>query len=553
MADIGIFLHISVTLLLAIRVLSQQRNQGVAVAWLVILFFMPVIGVIGYFLFGETNIGRRYRIRSLKAYGVLQDFAKTQQVDFTAISTTIDKELRQLSRIGERKTGLGVYDHHDLTLFTEPNAMFDTLLTDIAAARDMIILEYYIVYPKGRVLDIFAALIQASQRGVVCHLLADSVGSHLFFRTEWVKTLQDAGIKVHESFPVGLFKTLVKRIDIRNHRKIAVFDNVVGYTGSFNLVDPNFFKQNENVGKWVDVMMRVENHQPTSVVKAMSLVAATDISAETDDNLSWLEQTINHYTKQLYVFSSPYADENQGARSFFSRDARQRDKITQKQSAMGHHFPINSLSKEIHFSKPTLTDTTITALSNSSFPTVKDAAVQLIPFAPELTGHVIYETLICAIFSANQRVLITTPYFVPDDTLLIAMTTAAKRGVDVSLIVPQKVDSKLVRYASRAYYQSLLNAGVKIALYTEGLLHAKIVVIDDKYCLFGTVNMDMRSFYLNMEVSLAIYDTALVAQIVACQNEYLKGCVWINPEEWQHRQWYQRLWDNTVRLFSPLL
>lgn len=149
--------------------------------------------------------------------------------------------------------------------------------------------------------------------------------------------------------------------------------------------------------------------------------------------------------------------------------------------------------------------------------------------------------------------MITTPYFVPDETLLLAMTTAAKRGVEVILIVPKKVDSKLVRYASRAYYEPLLKAGVKIALFTKGLLHAKMVVVDEAYCLFGTVNMDMRSFYLNMEVSLAIYNHAVINQIMDCQKAYLKDCVWVDSKEWQNRYWYQRTWDNTIRLFSPLL
>ena len=92
-----------------------------------------------------------------------------------------------------------------------------------------------------------------------------------------------------------------------------------------------------------------------------------------------------------------------------------------------------------------------------------------------------------------------------------------------------------------------------IALFKGGLLHAKTVVIDDDYCLFGTVNIDMRSFYLNMEVSLAIYTPEMVAQVAACQESYLQSCRFLGLDEWQQRHKSERLFDNVVRLFSPLL
>ena len=99
----------------------------------------------------------------------------------------------------------------------------------------------------------------------------------------------------------------------------------------------------------------------------------------------------------------------------------------------------------------------------------------------------------------------------------------------------------------------MLEAGVTIALFKGGLLHAKTVVIDDDYCIFGTVNIDMRSFYLNMEVSLAIYTPEMVAQVAACQDSYLQSCRFLTLDEWQRRHKAERLFDNVIRLFSPLL
>nr|WP_313099492.1 phospholipase D-like domain-containing protein [Moraxella sp. CTOTU48717] len=530
--QLGVIAHFLITLWLVVRVIQQQRRQSVAIAWIAVLFALPVVGIIGYMLFGETNIGHQYRKRSLMVQKLLRDFANAHQIDFNKISENLDTEARQLSNIALLKTGLGVYDNHTLTLITDADHIFASLLADIRAANTMILLEFYIVSPQGRVIELLEALMAATQRGVSVHLLADSVGSHAFFRSSWVQKLRDADVFVHESLPVGLFKTIVKRIDIRNHRKLAIFDSCYGYTGSFNLIDPDFFKQNEHVGKWIDVMIRVESHDTVNSVKAMSLVTTTDISAETNANFSNLEKIVNRFTKSLYIDTSKLHHR----------------KLQHEANARGAGQNANT-----RVAQPPLLKILPLQSSLQAYPSVSQVSLQLIPSAPELTGHVIYETLVCAIFAAKKQVVITTPYFVPDDALLLAMTTAAKRGVKVILNVPKKVDSLLVQFASQAYFEPLLSAGVQIYLFNAGLLHAKILCVDDDYCLFGTVNMDMRSFYLNMEVSMAIYNRTMTQQILTCQHEYLRQSELLQRDGWQQRSFGAKFLDNAIRLFSPLL
>jgi len=530
--QLGVIAHFLITLWLVVRVIQQQRHQSVAIAWIAVLFALPVIGIIGYMLFGEINIGHQYRKRSLMAQKLLRDFANAHQIDFNKISENLDTEARQLSNIALLKTGLGVYDNHTLTLITDADHIFASLLADIRAANTMILLEFYIVSPQGRVIELLEALMAATQRGVSVHLLADSVGSHAFFRSSWVKKLKAADVFVHESLPVGLFKTIVKRIDIRNHRKLAIFDNCYGYTGSFNLIDPDFFKQDAHVGKWIDVMIRVESHDTVNSVKAMALVTTTDISAETNANFSSLEKIVNRFTKSLYIDTSKL----------------HHHKLQHVTNARGVGQNANTRAP-----KPPLLNILPLQSSLQAYPSVSQVSLQLIPSAPELTEHVIYETLVCAIFAAKKQVVITTPYFVPDDALLLAMTTAAKRGVKVILNVPKKVDSLLVRFASQAYFEPLLSAGVQIYLFNAGLLHAKILCVDDDYCLFGTVNMDMRSFYLNMEVSMAIYNRTMTQQMLTCQHEYLQQSEPLQRDGWQQRSFGAKFLDNAIRLFSPLL
>jgi cardiolipin synthase len=523
-AGYGLILHIILMIVLTLRIVSVQRNIGVAIAWIAVLYTLPVVGLIAYILVGEPMIGRRYLQRMEQAGLIMNEMAERERLVFDQGQELLPEHYRGVSQIGTRWTGFGVFADHDMQLLTHPNTIFELLIDDINAAQSTILMEFYIIYSKGQVLDVIQALMAAAQRGVECHLLIDSVGSFSFFNSAEHRDLERAGVFVHQSLPVGLFKTLFKRSDLRNHRKIVVIDEYIGYIGSFNLVDPKFFKQDKDVGQWIDVAIRSVSQQSISIATAMAKVVVTDIGAENNDNLDALHQRVNNYTRKLYVLDPTINDMN--------------SRIKVLDDGVDHFEQLNTGSTSIVIPK---------------MPVVKNVVAQLIPSAPQLTAHVIYNTLVTIIHRANKRIQITTPYFVPDEALSGALVTAAKRGVEVTLIVPEKVDSFLVQHASQAYYQELLEAGVTIALFKGGLLHAKTVVIDDDYCLFGTVNIDMRSFYLNMEVSLAIYTPEMVAQVADCQESYLQSCRFMGLEEWEQRRDYKRLFDNVVRLFSPLL
>ena len=524
LAGLGLVLHIVLMIVMTLRVVSVQRNIGVSIAWVAVLYTLPIFGFVAYILLGEPMIGRRYRERVDQASILMNDMARREHLIFDKGQDLLPANYRGVSQIGTRWTGFGVFPNHQMQLLTDPASIFQRLIEDIHAAQRIVLMEFYIVYPKGQVLEVIEALSVAAQRGVECHILADSVGSFSFINSSVHRKLEKAGVYVHQSLPVGLFKTLFKRSDLRNHRKMVVIDEHIGYIGSFNLVDPRFFKQNKNVGQWIDVALRTTSQQSISINTAMAKVIVTDIGAESNDNLAELHQRVNNYTRKLYVM----------------------------------HPTINDLNSRVKVLTDTIDDHEqpdigATSIVVPKMPVVDKVLAQLIPSAPQLTAHVIYNTLVTVIHRANKRIRITTPYFVPDESLSGALTIAAKRGVDVTIIVPEKVDSFLVQHASQAYYQELLDAGVVIALFRGGLLHAKTVVIDDDYCLFGTVNIDMRSFYLNMEVSLAIYTPEMVAQVADCQKVYLENCRILDSDEWQQRHGSKRLFDNVVRLFSPLL
>ena len=156
-------------------------------------------------------------------------------------------------------------------------------------------------------------------------------------------------------------------------------------------------------------------------------------------------------------------------------------------------------------------------------------------------------------FAARNELVVSTPYFVPNDSLLNALCTTAWRGVDTTIIFPARNDSWIVRAASRSYYADLLRAGVKVYEYEGGLLHAKSLTIDGELTLIGSANMDRRSFDLNYENNILFYDPALTGEVRRRQQEYLARSHRISKESvaaWPIRK---RLWNNTIAMMGPLL
>lgn len=181
------------------------------------------------------------------------------------------------------------------------------------------------------------------------------------------------------------------------------------------------------------------------------------------------------------------------------------------------------------------------------------ASVQVLPTGPAYKVGAIEQFVLSAIYSARREVTLTTPYFVPSESLLSALLAVASSGVQVTLIVPAKVDSRMVNYASQAYQSDLVAAGVRVALFQGGLLHTKSITVDDEFSLFGSLNLDPRSMRLNFEISLAIYDRNFTADLKALQAQYLDRCKMLDLQTCRNRSPLARLVENTARLLGPLL
>lgn len=190
---------------------------------------------------------------------------------------------------------------------------------------------------------------------------------------------------------------------------------------------------------------------------------------------------------------------------------------------------------------------------NTEQKVVKNKVVQIAASGPDSQQPVIFYSLLEAINSAKRNIYITSPYFIPDESLIDALIIAIQGGLDVKIIIPGVSDSKMVDAAARSYYTELLQYGAKIYKYNKGFVHAKTMVIDNDIAIVGSANMDYRSFDLNFEVNAIVYSKNMAKKLTNAFKNDLKDSKLINAKIWLNRHKRFHLWEKFVRLLSPFL
>lgn len=474
---------------LSFRVIMRKRPHGITFAWLIIILLIPLLGALLYLLVGENRISDKRIARTRANQDHYQRWLNSLRERAPINWQDMADTCLPLHRQAETLIGIPAMTGNSLQVFETADETIEAIIADIDRASSTCHLQFYIWQEGGRVTAVEESLLAATRRGVICRVLVDSIGSSDFLKSRRCRELRDAGIRIRESLPAGLIKALFARIDIRNHRKIVVIDGEIAYSGSTNMVDPRYFKQDSGVGQWIDVMVRITG----PVVESLAGTFISDWILETDD-------------QQLDIID-----------------------LTAGKTAANNRT-------DVHRVKPT-----------------GSTAVQLVPSGPGLVPEAIHSLLLTTIYSARFELVLTTPYFVPDEPLLTALKAAAQRGVSVTIILPQRNDSRLVHYASHAHFQELTESGVQIFLFHGGLLHAKTITVDREFALFGSVNLDMRSFWLNFEATLFIYDRDFAAKIRAIQDRYEQLSTAIDRQELAQRPVIKRFKENVALLIGPLL
>jgi len=453
-------------------VVRGGRRPDSAMAWLLVINFLPFLGLLLYALLGNYRLPQRRVRRHSELQKQFNEIRRRLESHPQCQAPPIDEEYQPIVRLAER---LGYYQtlgHNKMELMIDTNQVIDTLISEIDQAKHHVHLLYYIFADDATGRRVADALKRAAARGVQCRVLADAVGSRPFFRT-LAPEMRAAGVDVRAALPVNPFRRKAARIDLRNHRKLAVIDGLVAFAGSQNIVDASYGHKDL---AWCDMSCRLRG--PT--VLPLQSVFVIDWYFETDE-----------------ILSDP------------------------------EYFPVP--------------------------PEAGNALIQLLPSGPSYPSENYQRAITAALYAAKRQVIITTPYFIPDEPLLQAVQVAASRGVDVILIVPSRSDQKLVGAAGRAYYSDILRAGARLYLFEAGLLHAKTVTVDDSIAVIGSSNFDIRSFMLNFELSLLVYGPEPTNQLREKQLSYLKDAHELTWEQWRQRPRTVRLFQNIARLFSPLL
>ena len=471
--------HLAIQVALAYRVIMQRRPTGESLAWIMVIFTFPVIGPLLYITMGELRLGRRRARRFIELYPPIRKWLAELPQRSLVDWSRLDPEFESLSELGQALIGVPSLRGNHVELIDSWQKVFEHLLADIDAAQRSCHLEFYIWSNGGEADKVVDALVRATERGVVCRVLIDALGSRAFLKSDNAQRLRDAGVTVQAALPGGLLRAPFVRFDLRLHRKIVVIDGRIAYTGSLNLVDPRYFKKDAGVGEWVDAMVRIEG----PAVEALAITFLSDWFVETNSDLAELQETGDAHPQ----------------------------------------------------------------------PSRGDCTVQVMPSGPALATDAVEQVLITAIYSAREELVLTTPYFVPSEPLSLALIAAARRGVKVILVIPARVDSKLVRFASGAFKGDMLRAGVRIMLFDKGLLHTKSISVDGSHSLFGSVNLDPRSMRLNFEILLALYDPEFTKQLRELQQHYIDGSHMMDFARYQRRPRLRRIAENFARLLSPLL
>lgn len=462
-----------------LRILMKRRAVPSAMAWLLIIYILPLVGIIAYLSFGELHLGKRRAERAKAMWPSTAHWLADLKSCKSIFATGNSEVATPLFQLCERRQGIAGVKGNQLQLLTTSDDTLKALIRDIELARSNIEMVFYIWQPGGLANQVAESLMAAARRGVHCRLLLDSAGSVTFFRSPYPAMMRNAGVEVVEALKVNLMRVFLRRMDLRQHRKVVLIDNFIAYTGSMNLVDPRFFKQDAGVGQWIDVMARMEG----PVATTMGIIFSCDWEIETGKRILPPEPEYH---------SLPFEEES------------------------GH-------------------------------------TIQVIASGPGFPDELIHQALLTSVYSAREQLIMTTPYFVPSDDLLHAICTAAQRGVDVSIIVPKKNDSMMVGWASRSFFAELLEAGVKIYQFEGGLLHTKSVLVDGQLSLVGTVNLDMRSLWLNFEITLVIDDDGFGADLACVQDDYIARSTLLDQAEWLKRPLWQRVVERLFYFFSPLL
>lgn len=462
---------------LAVIFVPRNRRPTAAMAWLLAIYFIPIVGVLLFLLIGNPRLPRKRR----RKQAVINESIRLMShgLELGTLRPNAPDWFRALVRLNRNLGAMPISGDNGATLISGYEESIDAMASAIRQATDYVHVEFYILQLDATTAGFFDALEEVAARGVKVRVLLDhwaNRGKPYYKKT--LRRLTEMGADWHLMLPVQPFRGAYTRPDLRNHRKLLVVDGLVGFTGSQNVTDSTYnLRKNIKRGlHWVDMMTRVDG----PVVASINAVFLSDWYSETDEVVDDLEL-----------------------------------------------FDVTTGSGDLD--------------------------CQIIPSGPGFEFQNNLKLFTSLLFAAREKLIIVSPYFVPDEGLLLAIQTACQRGVHVELFVSEDGDQAMVYHAQRSYYEALLRGGVKIFMYKKPfILHSKSMSVDDEVAVIGSSNMDMRSFGLNLEISLLVRGEEYVQQLRDVEDRYRALSRELTLEEWRKQPLRSTVLDNLARLTSAL-
>jgi cardiolipin synthase len=469
--------------LLALFIVPPNRKPTSSMAWLLIIFVVPIPAWIVFLIIGSNKLPKSRRDLQKTLDHSIESSLKSIRREHEGINAIIDAQVpakySTVSRLAKSLGHLPAYSGNHAKAYDGYEVAIKKIIRDVKGAKDTVYLEYYIFVYDSITLPLFDALKDAVQRGVTVRVLYDYIGSRKSKGfNDMKKRCRAYGIDAHAALPLTLPGTGFVRPDLRNHRKLVVIDNRIGYTGSQNIIDKSYHRKDDIV--YEETVVRLVG----PIASRLTAIFATDWYAETGEAI---------------------AENNE----------------PQFNNALMNHFD--------------------------------GSILQIIPSGPGYDEENNLNVFIHSIYIAQSSVTIINPYFVPTEGLLTAITSAARRGVHIKMINSETIDQWMVAHAQRSYYQTLLEAGVEIYLYNKPtLLHSKFMIIDNELTFVGSSNFDIRSFELDLELTLISYSHSFAGKMNKIALDYQEKSTIISLKEWRLRRPLIRLLDNIARLTSSI-
>lgn len=477
---------------IALGYVPSQRKPTSAMAWLLAIFLVPFVGIILFMLIGSPNINRRrHRIQN-QANEMLRTIS-AEEPDVPA-GHHLSPELTSLVSLNRRLTAMPASSGTVVDVHADYDGSIRAMADAVDRAAHYVNVQIYITAWDDTTDVFFRALERAVDRGVTVRLMFDHVGSWKYpgYRTLG-RRLDEIGVRWLVMLPLQPWRWRFRRPDLRNHRKLVVIDGHTGFMGSQNMIDSSYLmKDNIKEGRhWVDNMVEMTG----PVVTLLNSVFAVD---------------------------------------WFTECGEEIELITPSESAEWLSHRRKGPGSEV-------------------VPDPGTDMLQIVPSGPGFTTEPNLRLFTSVVHHAKRSLTLVSPYFIPDEALLEAITTAAYRGVEVELFVSEKADQTLVEHAQSSYYAELLAAGIRIRRYPyPAVLHSKFIIADDEVVCTGSSNMDMRSFGLNYEVTLMSVEGTLLGRMAALASDYREASTELTTDVWDSRPWHRRYIDNLARLTSAL-